>query len=263
MSNRKPPTRFVVEIDGHFKRLFTVREVKQGTIILTTHSGSVEPRDRSWIEVLNSKHTIHPSGSSASNANMVHLTTNYADGTKRELHLLTHAARDGCFQPIYSRTVIDPRLTPDLVHHDKGKIVNLDSYNPATASMHYTIWLSSAEAADNFPLHPAYSTAVCSFSLFSLNVAWGFTSAPSKARGVLIHFMSASEERITEQERSLDYRIGITPGVEPLETVKCVIHELNHVIEGDARSPLASPLVRQQWNPLSRPPSFTPAPPHD
>lgn len=263
MGSRKPLTRFVVEVGGELKRLFSVREVKAGAIILTTHSGSWEPRDGRLVEILSTKHSIHPSGKSVTGANMVHMTTEYADRTKREHYLLTHAVRDGCFQPIYSRIVVDPRITRTLEPHPKDRIIVLDDFDPSKTSMVYSIWLSSAKAADDFPLNPAYSTAVCSFSRFSLNIAWGFTAHPSKSRSVAIQFLSTSEERITEKERALGYRTGITPGTLPHETAACVIHELNHVIEHEARSPWAAPLVHQKRSAKLMPPRFFPGPPHE
>ncbi len=257
----KPLTRFVVDIGGELKRLLSVRQVKQGGIILRTYCGSFEPRNGRLLEVKTAKHSIHPTDRSATGATLVHMTTEYADKSTKEYYLLTHAVRDGCFQPIYSRTVIDPRLTDTLQPHPKDKMVHLGGYDPANTSMHYTIWLSAARAADDFPLHPAYSSAVCSFDRFSLSMVWGFTPVPSKEKGVMIHFMTTSEDRITERERRFGYTTGISPGAFPHEVAATAIYELNHVIDHKDRHPMAGSMVAQPSDKTFRPPKFFPSPP--
>lgn len=116
MGAKKPAIRFVVEIGGALRKLITVREVRNGRLIVMTETGEAcTSIDGVHAKLLRTKHTIHPSERSATNANLIHHTTTFEDGQKGEEHLLTHAIRDHRYQPIFFRQI---GLTNEMAEKD-------------------------------------------------------------------------------------------------------------------------------------------------
>ena len=260
--SRKPLTRFVVEIDGELKRLFSVREVSKGLLIVktdapssvATHEGKVSP-------ILTYKHTVHTSERSETGANLIHMTQEFENGSTKQAHLLTHAVRDGTFAPIIQKLAPDPRNKPSLVPHKKDIIVSLGTFDPGAATLIYGIWLSSADAAPSFPRDTAYSSIVCPFRLFSLSVAYGFVAEPSTVIGTTLLYSTSSAERLTEIERRFGYRTGITPGATAEELPDYIVHEMNAVLDLKRYAPFRTEMMQQKSLGRLTAPMFSASPP--
>ena len=259
---KKTLTRFVVEIGGELKRLFTVREAKKGLLIITTDAdGAISTNRGQASEILTFKHTIHTSDRSETKANLVHMTQEYANGSTKETFALTHAVRDGTFLPIYQRLAPDPRQRPSIVPHHKDVVISLGTYDPASSTLIYGIWLSSAKAAANFPTDKAYSSATATFRLFSVTIAFGFRKVPSTNVGTFLHYATTSEEKMAPVERQLGYLAGVTDGAYVSELPPYVVHEMNEVIDLYRNAPFAAELMRQKRIGIVKSPEFLPTPP--
>ena len=231
MAARKPQTRFVVKVDDKYKRLFSVREVSKGRLIVTTHGNDTSTiHNRKLRKIRTLKHSIHPTEKSPTNATMVHMTTEFLDGTKSELALLTHAPRDRKYQPIYMRTVFDPRVAPSLVRHPRDIILELLPYDPSALTLVYGLWFSSMDCPD-IPAHTGYSSLVKRFSRFSIFVTYGYVPTPSSIEGQFINYATSYEGSITDLEKSLGYRIGIAEGATLAEIPNGAGYEMDRVLD--------------------------------
>jgi hypothetical protein len=256
---RKPQTRFVVEIDGQLRRVFSVREVRDGRLIVTTGGeGTKLSLNGTLVEVLTMKHTIHVSEKSETNAVTVHLTQEFVDGRRNDLFNLTHAVKNGNFQPIYSRLVGDPTRARILDRQPCDQIVSLGRYNPRAETLVLTIWLSATDVADAFPVDTHYSTVVHKFYRYGLIVAYGFAPTPSTPVGGFINFATTSKERLTETQRRLNYMAGLSEGSAPHETAKHAIFELNYVLDQMIKPTLVEPPQIKRG--ILLPPRFSPTP---
>lgn len=255
-------TRFVVEIDGELKRLFSVREAKRGLLTINTDAHeTISTNQGQTSEIRALKHSVHTSERSETGANMVHMTQDYANGTTKEMHLLTHAVRDGTFAPIYQRLVADPRNRPTLVPHKNDVIVSIGRFDPSKATLIYGVWLSSVAGTHSFPADRAYSTVGHEFQHFGLSVAFGFTVEPSTTVGFFLHYGTTNPETITEVEQQLGYRTGIVDGEDPTELPPYIIHEMNDVFGLFHSLPFGVEMMRQKTLGTLRPPVFLPTPP--
>jgi hypothetical protein len=255
-------TRFVVEIGGEFKRLFSVREVKRGLLIIKTDApNSISANEGQISQLLSVKHTVHTSDRSETGANLVHMTQEFENGSTKETYLLTHAVRDGTYAPIYQRLVPDPCDKPSVVPHKKDVIVSLGAFDPGRATLIYGIWLSSATAGSEFPFEKAYSSIVCPFQVFSLSVAYGFVAEPSTPIGTMLHYATTSTEKRTDLEKALGYRAGITPGATPDELPDYIVHEMNAVLRLKRSAPFLVEKMQQQRVGIASPALFSAEPP--
>jgi hypothetical protein len=258
----KPLARFVVECGGELKRLFSVREVSKGSLIITTDApSSVATNEGQVARILSYKHTVHTSERSETGANLVHMTQEFENGSTKHAHLLTHAVRDGTFAPIYQKLAPDPRNKPSLFPHKKDTVVSLGAFDPGAATLIYGIWLSSAKDVANFPLDAAYSSVVHQFREFSLSIASGFVAEPSSVIGTSLLYSTTSANRLSGLEQRLGYRTGITPGATAEELPGYIVHEMNAVLDLKRNAPFRVEMMQQARMGHLTAPMFSAVPP--
>lgn len=258
---RKAYTRFVVEAGGALRRVFTVHQRKDGGLTITPETYEMYtylPSGRTAIKEM--KHSIHPSPKSLTGANNVHLTTLLADGSKTEFSILTHAARDGNFQPIYARAMLDPRQLRPFTPHAKDTVVFLGRYDPTRVTMLYAIWFSATDAAESFRTNDSFHVVRAKYSKFSLIVPYAFTAQPSQQGGYSIMYMTMSEERLTAEERDLGFTAGIAPGTPPDQVFLHIMEDFNTLVEHRPGDKFWIRKSHQQDSFLVRGPKFGPNP---
>jgi hypothetical protein len=246
MAKRKAQVRFVAEIGGELKRLFSVRESPKGDLLITNHTaGLKEEFEGELATIVENRYAVHPSPNSKSGAITVHKKIVFDNGCVEHNHLLTHAMRDGRFQPIYVRCVID--LSKDhhtLVPHPKDEIVTLASYDAADWILYYALWLSPLSVARRFPCGP-YSLRLHWFRKFALLIPYCFIPLQSLSWGQVKDYTTSSAEFLPQEYVDKGFRAGIAQGALPPQAFRTVIHDFNSLIS-DVLSPSMSRIIPEQ-----------------
>ena len=250
MPDRVPLTRFVVDIQGQLKRLVSIREAANGRLIIkTTIEGTHALRNGAWDTIENLKHTVHPSGRSETNANLIHGTTVFSSGGTAETHLLTHAVRDDRLQPIYARRVLDlsDGEPPDI--RAKDRVFSLGPYDPRKCVLLYQLWVTSRRAAFRFPMSIHYGLHTALFGDFAICLPYCFAPGASDAHGNFKTYGTSSEGRLSPEALAVGHIAGkLSEGAQPHKAIATIIADFKEMAT-PMRMPLGS------WSV----PAFTPS----
>jgi hypothetical protein len=181
-------------------------------------------------EMIRHKFSLHPTDKSPTGENSFHVTTTFADHSETHSFIQTAAVRDNRFQALYERTVLDPRNLEPVQPAEKDTVIYLPSFDPARFTLHYIVWVTSAEAIKTFQGHPSYQAVGKWFKRFSVIVACGFTRQPSSAGGMFKGHSTSRAEDLTPEDIAAGCRPGPAPGAPAETTAGMTVLLLNDVI---------------------------------
>jgi hypothetical protein len=250
---KKSAYRFVVEINGELRRILSIREGSNGDLLLTTHTNGTGHWDgKSVREIKESRECLHVSPSSPHST--VHGITVLRDGTTLHRHIVTDAVRNGFFQTLYTRTVIDPSGLPILSTPAKGELIHFPAYKPAKCTMHYAVWFGAPDAQEP-PLEGPYSHYFRRFAAFSILIPTCFSPKPSGAFGLITTFSTTTPEKQTAEQAALNQHVGPSIGSHPLAVPGFAIRDFNWLLHHPPG--FCGPLPREApWTPFERPSDF-------
>lgn len=257
----KAKTRILAEINGQDKRILSIREDGGGRLIINTHLYLLIATPDGKItgaRNLEHRHSVHTSAQSASKAITIHKTTTRSDGTRYDRHMLTHAVRDGNFQPVEVRTVVGLEHAPRFKPRPGDRTIRLPAYNTATHTLHYGLWICGASRAEDFPTPTACSVTVAKFRRFAIVVPYCFTPRPTQIAGACIDFHTSSRERLTPEEYEAGHREGLANGVASFQAEITLVRDFNRLIRSTWHPGLE--LFRTQAVIKPEFPAFTPIP---
>src|SRR4051812_10213956 len=225
-------THFVVENGGTLKRLLSIREQANDSLLIATHlEGLYDISGAPLIvrenRIAEYRHKLHVSNKSSYNT--VHLIVKRADGSYIDRHLLTSAIRDGRFQPIYVRSVVHPSVLPEHDLSAKGPVVHLPTYNPELCAMHYALWFTSPAAWRQLNLVAPYSVAWFGFRRFMVFIPFCYSKGPSPKIGRTIDGATTSAEKRSAEHIALGNRVGPAEGAPAHAVVGYVIRDSNRI----------------------------------
>lgn len=227
---RSALTRFTVNVDGHLRRVFSIREEKSGRLIIDNALKGIRYSLDSELEIIESKYSVRLSQLSANYETNIHLTETLSDGSLRHRSIQTSAFRDHRFQNLYSRMMLNPRVFPVLKPNPRDTVIQLASMEPNRCALLYTVWIGSSADAEFFGKNPFYSHILQKFSRYCVAVTFGFSPYSSRQIDLLIRTSSSSDMRLTPEQRALGYKGGALPGVIPAEVWMPVTRQFNELI---------------------------------
>lgn len=250
---KKPVVRFAVETGGVLRKLISIREVSNGRLIVNTDTGqNCTNFNGAHARLLSTKHTIHPSERSATNANQIHHTTIFEDGRKGEDHLLTHAIRDHRYQPLYFRRIGATLGT--LKENDRDCVYNLGPYDPKNYTLLISLFVTSPQGAFSFPMSLQYGVRTALFTRFSLIVAYSFVRRPTCRTTAIRSYSSVSPGMLTDAQLALRNKDGITAGGPAKNVRNDILYEFEQVlstVDADWLTLLVRPHLRKPSGAIS------------
>lgn len=237
MGNQKLQTRFVVEVGGLQRKLLSVSEDTTGRLIVRTHAeGTLTYHGDRIVSILRSKHSIHATGQSETQACDIHQTTEFASGTISDQHLLTHAVRDHKLQPIYARQVLDLTDKAVLEPSEKNTIVNMGSFDPTRWILLYALWVTSPEGASSFPRDAKFQVCTKVFKRFALCVPFCFAHGVSGSTGKFSQYVTFKEEHLPPEAAALGHYSHVAGGARTDRARDVILQDFERLIFSEPTS---------------------------
>lgn len=255
MAGKKTSMRFVVEIDGQLRRLFSIQDKGNKGLNITTHIAGLANFEGGMQRIKESRFSVHVSPNSP--ANTFHSTTVLEDRTRVERYLATTAIRSGRFQPLYARSVIRPSSLPTLELPVKGPVIKLRTFNPEKFTMIYALWVSRPATGISFDADLPFDIERHVFEEFEVFIPYCFNRQPSPPHGNLVEYATTTEQKRSFEHAALGNRVGPSEGAPSTAVIGYIVRDFNRLakmpygVQGLERDP--GPLVPQFANFLRNP----------
>jgi hypothetical protein len=220
MGKSKLQTRFVVTIGGVPHKLFSVREVKDGTLVLMLphdekigqprFDGTMSPPPPGGLfkEVRDHHWSVHPSSDSLGFT--FKQTVEFSDGSKTGVASFITPTPDGLLFPLFGH------MTPNLANEtliyrpsQKDCVVFVASYNPRVETLVYFVVVADKASADRMQAIGPLGLCRADFTHFSLVVLYTFMAAVSMPSG---YYVTGSTSTLKGgPEKRIEGAVSATP----------------------------------------------------
>ena len=204
-------TRFVIEVEGKHRNLFSIREVPNSDdssiLDLNIHFSSggriyfgetfdelITPPDENLFTLSDVHISVHCSLKSDA-VNMIKRTVNLPDNNELSSVLITNGIkRDQLFVPIFFRVCGNPNSERfDLPENCEDELVELGQFNPTRDQLRFMVVVAGKRKRFPFDVkHPSNNRQV-SFSEFEVIVIWSYFNRPSYQHSINIFHFSTNE----------------------------------------------------------------------
>ena len=202
-------TRYVINVHGTTRTVFSVHEAKDGTLLITVPSGSkaysaptldeiIAVSDQTLYENCAKHISIHPSPDSQI-LTTIKRTIEYpdrpAENKETGHHYTTGIKQDDQFVPVLFRVCGDLSAPRYLTKIKAGEaIINLGSYDPAEGQLRFMLICSrNTKSFLQDPEQPR-NQREDKFSHFTLTLLWSYLGQPSHQQAIDLFLQTPSQD---------------------------------------------------------------------
>lgn len=187
---KKPKSRFVVNINGTLRELFSVREHEDGSLLLNSGTPkNWENSDGTLTEFKEQHYSIHKT---KTRDTTITQKTTLADGSHHSNVAYLHNTDNFFLWPVYSRRV--PLFLPAtrvLKARTNDNVIELGTYNPECTNLLYSVWVARSNYKFDKLMISDINYRVARFSEFLVFVLPVFLNVPAIDQGDVVGFSTS------------------------------------------------------------------------
>lgn len=191
--------RFCVRVNGVLKRLFSVKELKNGDLTIILKSADHYRDEGTWSidnnrRIVHQKYSVHRSLQSETGINALVHRLKMDDGVEYSTSHYTRALKQtNRHAALYSARIQDLRPEKYTVDENEQFSREIASFDSSKATFHYMLFVCNLES-DEIRSTADIAVRYFSFTHFRIAALWSFASVPSHYSALKCHFLTVDTQ---------------------------------------------------------------------